>query len=76
MAGAAPRSVFASASLDYYRPRPDAAMHCRDCDLFDDCPDRFEPYSTVRDRINEVTEQINGQRADQGHRADVVEPAG
>ena len=41
MAGAQPLSVSASASLDYYLPKAEAALYCRDCKLEPSCPDRF-----------------------------------
>lgn len=67
MAGAQPVSVHASSSLDYYVPRADAAMYCRDCRLAADCPDRLDRYiraGTIGQRLLAVTEQATGAKAD------------
>lgn len=67
MAGANPVSVYASASLDHYRPRSDAAMHCRDCDLNKTCPDRYEKLISPTSRpgkLNAITEKETGQKPD------------
>ncbi len=73
MAGAPPRQIFANASLDYYKPRADASLYCRDCQLLADCPDRYEPSANPKlledpdsrgYRMNQVYEQATGQRPD------------
>jgi predicted dehydrogenase len=73
LADAAPLRVYAEASLDYYTPRQDAAMYCRDCKLLDDCPDRYAPAAdpellkkpkTLGYRLNELHEQITGNKPD------------
>lgn len=48
LAGAEPISVYALARLDYYTPRNDATLHCRDCTRRDSCHDGF--YSMKRRR--------------------------
>ena len=65
MAGADPVNVYASASLDYYGARADAALHCRDCALFDDCPDRLkvDPDGLIG-KIFAAREKETGFRAD------------
>ena len=70
MAGADPLRVYADASLDYYKPRDDAALYCRDCDLLADCPDRYEPsakpelYEKLGYRLAQLHEQATGNRPD------------
>ena len=67
LAGAAPQTVYATSSLDYYVPKPEAAMYCRDCALRADCPDRYEQYvkpDSMWARLNAATERETGQRAD------------
>ena len=73
MAGAAPVRVYADASLDYYKPRADAAPYCRDCALLADCPDRYEPSAKpelvtkpnmLGYRLNQLHEQVTGNRPD------------
>lgn len=44
LAGRPPRSVTARAELSYYRPKPEAALYCADCELREDCPDEFDRY--------------------------------
>ena len=73
LVGADPTCIYANSSLDYYRPRDDAARHCRDCDLLGDCPDRYEPAADPKlledpksrvDRLRQVHEQVTGERPD------------
>ncbi len=58
--------VFATSSLSHYRPRPDAAEHCRDCRLKDTCPDCLDAGdpSKPRKRLWQVDEAVTGQRRD------------
>ncbi|MCC6423733.1 MAG: Gfo/Idh/MocA family oxidoreductase [Phycisphaerales bacterium] len=68
MAGAAPKSIFATASLSYYKPRPGAAMYCRDCQFNNprDCQDRWIAEDQVPSILELVraTEQAIGQKPD------------
>ncbi len=64
LVGAAPTGVFASCALRHYRPRPEAAMYCRDCRLKATCPDRHELHPLPCTPMDELTEQATGQRAD------------
>lgn len=66
-AGAEPVSVYASATVSYYLPKPEAAMYCRDCALAADCPDHFNrtgDRTAVHDELYALTERITGQKAD------------
>jgi predicted dehydrogenase len=67
MAGAEPESVSAASSLDYYKPRADAALYCRDCRLRPDCPDRYDltvPPGSPSARFLAAVEQATGQKPD------------
>ena len=67
MAGCEPESVYASAALDYYKPRADVAATCRDCHLNNRCPDRYEAWvgrNSLAGRLNAATERATGQRPD------------
>jgi predicted dehydrogenase len=68
MAGAAPKSIHATASLSYYKPRPDAAMYCRDCRFNNprDCQDRWLPLVQVPAivELDRITEQATGHKPD------------
>lgn len=66
-AGGKPVRLFARAAVTHYRPRPDAAMYCRDCDLAPTCPDHFNRCgdpSPALARLHAVTEKVTGQKAD------------
>ncbi len=41
LAGRRPVSVYAVDALSYYRPRPDAPLHCAECGMKGTCPDSF-----------------------------------
>lgn len=67
MAGAEPTTVYASGSLDYYKPRADVAQTCRDCHLNGMCPDRYEAWvgrGSLADRLNIASEKATGNRRD------------
>jgi predicted dehydrogenase len=67
MAGDAPVSVQAFSDLSYYRPRPEAALHCRECNLRSDCLDRYDLFVSPDElvgRLNIATEQATGQKPD------------
>jgi len=67
MVGARPLSVCANASLSYYTPKEEAALHCRDCKLRETCPDAFERSPRAADqwgRLADALEAASGQRSD------------
>lgn len=66
-AAAAPLRIHADSRLNYYLPLPEAAMHCRDCRLAADCPDRYDRYvprDSLTHRLNEAAELGGGPRPD------------
>jgi predicted dehydrogenase len=67
LAGDLPTSVFAQSSLSYYLPKPDAALHCRDCKYNVDCPDRFDQTAYSQGPLGVLyaaTEKASGQKLD------------
>jgi len=66
-AGGRPTSVFASSAITYYKPKPEAAMYCRDCDLLERCPDRFDKHmerTSLHTQLYALNEEVSGQKAD------------
>lgn len=68
MAGASPKTIYATAALNYYKPRPGAAMYCRDCQFNNprDCQDRWIPQAQDPSilALVQATEQATGRKPD------------
>ena len=63
MAGGQPVRVYATSSLSHYRPRPEAAGHCRVCSIKAECADVYDierPPSPEWDPFLELLEQATG----------------
>ena len=58
MAGAKPKTVFATSSLSYYKPKPEAAKLCRECPLQLECPDYYDILTPKDDPVAEALRQI------------------
>lgn len=65
LAGSPPRRVFATASLGYFRERPEAGTHCRQCPVSESCPDRYESSNVAFiDELSTLVEQTTGKPYD------------
>lgn len=46
LAGSTPVSISAHSALTYYKAKPEATLHCSECQLETDCPDAFDRYTS------------------------------
>ncbi len=58
MAGSRPKTVFATSSLSYYKPKEGAAKLCRECPLQFECPDYYDVLTPKDDPLAEVLRQM------------------
>ncbi len=61
MLAGTPEKVSSFASRTHFNPKPEAAMHCKDCKIREDCRydvDRLEPYLMNVDRREEIERLI------------------
>ncbi len=70
-AGGQPTRVFATSSLSYYKPKPEAATHCRICAIKDKCRDFYDiknpeacDYLKKNDELGRLIEEATGQWRD------------
>ena len=60
-----PKRVYAASSLSHYRPREDAATHCRICKLAETCPDYCDINAdSVQWALRRITEEQTGELGD------------
>lgn len=70
MAGGNPTSVSATSSLSWYKPKPQATLHCRNCPLKNECPDCYDIHNPgvhipqIWDDLAAITEEVTGQKRD------------
>ena len=67
ISGGKPIRAFATSGLSFYKPKPEAATHCRICAIKQQCPDYYNldsPESPVQDSLLAITEKETGQPRD------------
>jgi predicted dehydrogenase len=69
--GGQPTRVFATSSLSYYKPKPEASTHCRDCPLKDECRDCYDienpeasGWTKKFDELGQLVEEASGKPRD------------
>ena len=63
MAGGGAKRVFATSSLSYFKPKPQAGTHCRQCSIASQCPDCLDVEvhkGWVTVGLAAITEQATG----------------
>ncbi len=70
-AGGQPARVFATSSLSYYKPKPEASTHCRNCPLKDECRDFYDiqnpeasEWTKEFAELGQLVEEVSGQPQD------------
>jgi predicted dehydrogenase len=63
LAGAKPKSVYASSNLSFYTKKPEGGMSCRECPIKGTCSDYYDimkPELPLQNKLLEITEKTTG----------------